>query len=427
MRLRTLMSILAAAGLAAGSLGACSRGPSRDRPTVEPRPTPTSSRTAVEPKPLSQTITAGLAWLAKHQLPGGGWGQGDESAHMGDTSQMRDTANVADTSMALLAFLRSGNTARAGDYQDAVHRGLDYVLSEIEASDDTSLAVTSISGTRVQAKIGTYADTFAALMMLNEARGGTRDGVAAARVDKAIRKIVRKIEKNQRPDGGFDDHGWAPVLAQAMAAKALNRSAQNGFHVPDVVLERVAAKTTGQYNAATMTFDAAEGAGVELYGAAAAAPARDAATTQRAKAAEMKQKGDKKRKTEAPQSPDAPTAAEIREAEAKAARATADAEAIEGAMIARMEDAQFIAGFGNNGGEEFLSHLLIGESLALRGGDEWSRWDAAITKLVDGIQNDDGSWTGHHCITGRTFCTAAALLVLMADRTPVPEILELAE
>jgi hypothetical protein len=197
--------------------------------------------------------------------------------------------------------------------------------------------------------------------------------------------------------------------------------------VPDVVLERVAAKTTGQYNAATMTFDAAEGAGVELYGAAAAAPARDAATTQRAKAAEMKQKGDKKRKTEAPQSPDAPTAAEIREAEAKAARATADAEAIEGAMIARMEDAQFIAGFGNNGGEEFLSHLLIGESLALRGGDEWSRWDAAITKLVDGIQNDDGSWTGHHCITGRTFCTAAALLVLMADRTPVPEILELAE
>ena len=36
------------------------------------------------------------------------------------------------------------------------------------------------------------------------------------------------------------------------------------------------------------------------------------------------------------------------------------------------------------------------------------------------MQNEDGSWTGHHCITGRTFCTAAALLVLMGDRTPVP-------
>jgi hypothetical protein len=36
------------------------------------------------------------------------------------------------------------------------------------------------------------------------------------------------------------------------------------------------------------------------------------------------------------------------------------------------------------------------------------------------VQNQDGSWTGHHCITGQTFCTAAALLTLMADRTPVP-------
>jgi squalene cyclase len=36
------------------------------------------------------------------------------------------------------------------------------------------------------------------------------------------------------------------------------------------------------------------------------------------------------------------------------------------------------------------------------------------------IQNADGSWTGHHCITGRTFCTSAALLVLMVDRSPVP-------
>jgi hypothetical protein len=36
------------------------------------------------------------------------------------------------------------------------------------------------------------------------------------------------------------------------------------------------------------------------------------------------------------------------------------------------------------------------------------------------VQNADGSWTGHHCITGRTFCTAAALLVLTADRAPVP-------
>ncbi len=39
---------------------------------------------------------------------------------------------------------------------------------------------------------------------------------------------------------------------------------------------------------------------------------------------------------------------------------------------------------------------------------------------LDRVQNEDGSWSGQHCITGRTFCTAAALLTLMADRAPVP-------
>ena len=40
---------------------------------------------------------------------------------------------------------------------------------------------------------------------------------------------------------------------------------------------------------------------------------------------------------------------------------------------------------------------------------------------MERIQNADGSWSGHHCITGRTFCTAAALLVLVVDRAPRPE------
>jgi hypothetical protein len=135
----------------------------------------------------------------------------------------------------------------------------------------------------------------------------------------------------------------------------------------------------------------------------------------------------KKKKSGAHENPNAPTEGEIAAAEKAAQEAEMAADQIEAAMIARMDEPTFVAGFGNNGGEEFLSHLLIGESLALKGGEEWSKWDAAITELVGGIQNGDGSWTGHHCITGRTFCTAAALLVLMADRTPVPDVVEIAE
>ena len=43
-----------------------------------------------------------------------------------------------------------------------------------------------------------------------------------------------------------------------------------------------------------------------------------------------------------------------------------------------------------------------------------------MTANMNRIQNEDGSWSGDHCITGRTFCTASALMVLTVDRAPVP-------
>ena len=44
---------------------------------------------------------------------------------------------------------------------------------------------------------------------------------------------------------------------------------------------------------------------------------------------------------------------------------------------------RFIAGFGSNGGEEFLSYMNIAESLVVKGGDEWKRWDAKMTANLD--------------------------------------------
>src|SRR4051794_36260165 len=38
--------------------------------------------TAIDPKPLSRNVKKGLDWLVEHQIPGGGWGEGDESAQM---------------------------------------------------------------------------------------------------------------------------------------------------------------------------------------------------------------------------------------------------------------------------------------------------------------------------------------------------------
>ena len=62
--------------------------------------------------------------------------------------------------------------------------------------------------------------------------------------------------------------------------------------------------------------------------------------------------------------------------EGKLAR-IAEAEKVQGqaqaAIVERLDDKRFVAGFGSNGGEEFLSYMNIGESLVVKGGDEWKR------------------------------------------------------
>jgi hypothetical protein len=81
--------------------------------------------------------------------------------------------------------------------------------------------------------------------------------------------------------------------------------------------------------------------------------------------------------------------------------------------MAQKEDV--LTGFGNNGGEEFMSYLQTGEGLIVSHDNDWKSWyDKTSARLV-GIQNNDGSWSGHHCITSPVFCTATCLLILSVN------------
>jgi hypothetical protein len=88
------------------------------------------------------------------------------------------------------------------------------------------------------------------------------------------------------------------------------------------------------------------------------------------------------------------------------------------AIQKELSDPRFVAGFGSIGGEEFFSYLNISDSLHRAGGPPWHKWNTEITAKLLTMQNEDGTWSGHHCITGRVAVTSAAILMLMVDREP---------
>ena len=74
-----------------------------------------------------------------------------------------------------------------------------------------------------------------------------------------------------------------------------------------------------------------------------------------------------------------------------------------------------MSGFGNNGGEEFLSYLQTGESMIIGKDNSWKSWYENMSGRLLKIQNNEGSWSGHHCITSPVFCTATCLLILSVN------------
>jgi len=370
---------------------------------------------AVKPKALSENVKKGLEWLVRQQQENGGWAQGEESAQMGrGMGQIKDTPNVGDTCAAILALLRSGSTPKEGPYAAHIRKGLEFICKSIEAATGNDLYVTSVRGTRLQMKLGTYVDTFLASMVLAEVKEQMADEGGRKRVLEALETVVSKIQRNQKADGTFGETGWANSLSTAVASKGLNRAAQNGQAVDLVALDRAQAEGQRGFNGKDGRFDAAASAGVDLYASASSlTKMRESSNTYRAQGEELR------RQLAAAETP-AEKKEEIRKTIESYEKNEQVLKQAQEAIQKKINDPRFVAGFGSNGGEEFLSHMNIGESLVVDGGKAWEDWDQKMTENLNRIQNADGSWTGHHCITGRTFCTSAALLCLMVDRAPVP-------
>lgn len=450
----------------------------------ESQESPIMMKFAVQPKELSPAVKKGLEFLVKSQQEDGGWNQGggwrvgNGGGGRVEGANVEDPSDIGNTCLALLALVRAGNTPTSGEYKDAVNKGLAFVTKRIEKCDTDSLYVTDVRNTQLQSKIGPYVDTFLANLLLAELKdkSGEQNKALVAALDKTMKKIV----KHQGKDGNFAGNGgWAPVLSVGIANKSIARANLNGVQVDQVFFERAFAQSNAsatriagssdaaprRESATTFTssppakdagffaslggrtarssggtgaglggfgggglgdYDLTRGsmkgfdvagpgdAGVTLYSAGQGfSNSQDVVNSLRLDAKAAKDVLKDAKASQAAQESARKRLDEIGKAESENAK-------LQEALAERVRSERFVAGFGSNGGEEFLSFLNISETLILKGGKDWEDWDARMTKGLEKAQDPNGSWQGHHCITGRTFCTAGALLVLMADRTQFP-------
>jgi hypothetical protein len=346
-----------------------------------------------EERSTTVAIEKGAEWLASVQGADGGWGQdGGETSYGRTGERLESNGNdVANTAVATLALLQAGRK-----YQPNVERALDFILKSVEASPAEGLAITNRQGTQIQRKLGPYIDTFLTSMLLSQV-DGTLSRELNARVRRALVKCVAKIEQSQLQDGSWNiSGGWAPILGTSMASRSLFAASRKGVEVDDKVMRRAEDYTVmALSNSSGIGAGVAAGVGGGVGGGAFSTPAAEVTTASAGV-------------------PLYQTAQALEQLSRTEADRQKNAEEIE-RMQSQLKDARFVEGFGSVGGEEFFSYLNVSDGMRRSGGAQWKEWHEQITRKILNLQNSDGTWAGHHCITGRVAVTSAAILNLKSE------------
>ncbi|MDQ3842413.1 MAG: hypothetical protein M3342_00150 [Bacteroidota bacterium] len=364
--------------------------------------------TAELPTEVKASINAGAAWLAKAQSPEGGWGAG-----MYTRQDIRDphavAADPATTSLVCLALLRTGNSLTSGTYQKELIKAIEFLLKAVEQWSENQPRLTILSGTQPQRKLGDNIDAILTVQYFTNLLKYHPQHPGKERIEKALQKCVRRIEQEQDTDGGWKGGGWAPVLQSALADHALESAKDAGIAVDTMVMKKSKGYQKSNFDTATKSAITGKAAGVMLY--SLSSTTRSSAQEAK-KAKEWVEKGKKEGKLTEHEG-----ISEVALEKAGASPAEAK-ELVTAYLINENTKKQSVRedvmqGFGSNGGEELISYLMTGEAILMQGNAaEWKQWYETMSKKVMAIQQQDGSWEGHHCITSPVFCTAAALLIL---------------
>lgn len=363
-------------------------------------------------------------YLASSQLPSGAWPI-TAFTYFADGAPKTPEPDCGTTSMCGLALVRNGSTLQAGPHADNVLRALNFLLKVAENApeDHPVMMIASVpenttnrggqyqAVTQPQGKLGTLVDAPLMLRFFAAARTfGNPSANVDARILAAMQVCVDKMESGQTTFGGLKGATWAGGLQSGLALSAFELARAQGCEVGKLPYAKIRNYNDKLVKDQSGTIGSAS-AGVPLYAyacsqrALAASAAKARVTLLNAQARELL-------KEDALMTVENLITAGMSEPLAKVSvRAF---EKYQKGMKKLTTD-NLLSGFGNNGGEEFISFLLLSEAAIISGGTEWDQWYSRMNAKMLKIHHADGSFSGHHCISSTTFCTAMAMLLLTAD------------
>jgi hypothetical protein len=311
-----------------------------------------------------------------------------------------------------MALLRNGSTLSKGEYSNQLRKAAEFILTKVEKSGKNSLNITELTGTQIQSKLGQNIDVVLASQFLTNLKEKlSANHELSQRINKALDVCVSKIQNGQMADGSTQGAGWAGVLQSSLASNALEAAEYAGADVDVKKLDQARQYQKDNFDEKTGNVNTDKGAGIVLYSVSGSA--RSSAKEARKVKEELAKNGKLKDLEENEQI----TVDDLRDigySEDEAIKSATAYNVYESAKQTAQR-ADVMAGFGNNGGEEFLSFLQTGEGLVIAKDDSWRKWYNDIAGKMVRIQNQDGSWNGHHCITSPVFCTATCLLILSIE------------
>ncbi|MCC6784095.1 MAG: hypothetical protein IT457_14730 [Planctomycetes bacterium] len=330
-------------------------------------PAPAATREDPVPQKAQASADRAVRWLLKAQNADGSFG--DNPGMPGE---------IGNTCIAVLALMSTGSTPTRGAHTRAIQRATTWLDRRARGFGISSEHLDS--GTLLQRKLGANIDLYLLTLLGSQLLGNGVDEHDEVRLQGELVGAVERIAAAQQANGEWET-SYEPMLTTICAWLALRQASDAGIRIPSASADKVVRylKQDCFEPASGIFHDAKWGRGVRFVSQSGA----------------------------------------LRVLYGMGEGGSADVQRATQYLLQMSFDADV---GGHEGGEEFLAALFATQALHIERDGNWRAFYPRIVDALVACQNRDGSWVGHHCITGRVFCTSCSILAMLTPHRLLPMV-----